>query len=104
MTSVDFAKFYAAVHDGRRPFPWQEELAKRVLDCDGWPRAIGVPTACGKTSVVDVAVFSLAAQADKPAAERTAPLRVFFVVDRRLVVDDVARHTLELAGKIATSQ
>ena len=100
MTSGDFAKFYTAVHGrDREPFPWQERLAGQVLGGE-WPSTIAVPTGCGKTSVIDIAVFALAAQAGLPARERTAPLRIFFVVDRRLVVDDVSRHVEEVAGAI----
>jgi CRISPR-associated endonuclease/helicase Cas3 len=98
MAGIEFAQFYEAVH-GRTPFPWQERLAAKALAGE-WPGTIAVPTGCGKTSVIDVAVFALAAQADRPAGERTARLRTFFVVDRRLVVDDVSRHAEELAAAI----
>ncbi len=100
MAGIDFAQFYKAVH-GRMPFPWQERLAARALAGD-WPGTIAVPTGCGKTSVIDVAVFALAAQAGIPAMQRTARLRTFFVVDRRLVVDDVSRHAEGLAEAIQT--
>jgi CRISPR-associated endonuclease/helicase Cas3 len=92
MISSDFAAFYRAVHD-KDPFPWQMRLANHVLE-KGWPKAISVPTGCGKTSVLDIAVFALAAQAGR--ADRTAPMRIFFVVDRRLVVDDVAEHAKKI--------
>jgi CRISPR-associated endonuclease/helicase Cas3 len=49
---------------------------------------------------MDVAVFALAAQAQLPPGERKAPLRIFFVVDRRLVVDDVTEHARKLAKAI----
>jgi CRISPR-associated endonuclease/helicase Cas3 len=100
MAAPDFSSFYKAVN-GYAPFPWQEALAGRVLNRE-WP-AIDVPTGCGKTSVMDVAVYALAVQAELPAALRT-PLRVFFVVDRRLVVDDVYRHAQKLAAKIAEQE
>jgi CRISPR-associated endonuclease/helicase Cas3 len=96
---IDFAGFYRAAHKGREPFPWQKRLAAQVL-AGGWPGAIAVPTGCGKTSVIDVAVFALAAQAGLSGRERTAPLRVFFVIDRRLVVDDVYAHACGLAEAI----
>ena len=98
MTGTDFARFYKAVHD-REPFPWQERLAAQVLAGE-WPDTITVPTGCGKTSVTDIAVFALAAQAGLPTRERTAPLRILFVVDRRLVVDDVSRHVKKIAEAI----
>jgi CRISPR-associated endonuclease/helicase Cas3 len=98
MPGIEFAQFYEAVH-GRTPFPWQQRLAARALTGE-WPGTIAVPTGCGKTSVIDAAVFALAAQAAMPARERRARLRTFFVVDRRLVVDDVSRHAEELAASI----
>ena len=105
MTTADFAEFYSAVHTPpnskpRHPFPWQIELAERILTGRGWPEQIAVPTASGKTSVIDVAVFALAAQAEHDLTARTAPMRLFFVVDRRLVVDDVTRHAQKLGDRI----
>jgi len=91
-TPADFAEFYAAAH-GYAPFPWQSRLAAQV--CAGsWPRAIALPTAAGKTAAIDVAVFALACGAP------SAPRRVFFVVDRRIVVDQAFRHADALADKL----
>jgi CRISPR-associated endonuclease/helicase Cas3 len=98
MAGIEFAQFYEAVN-GHTPFPWQERLAAQAL-AGAWPETIAVPTGCGKTSVIDVAVFALAVQAGIPAGERTARLRTFLVVDRRLVVDDVSRHAEDLAAAI----
>jgi CRISPR-associated endonuclease/helicase Cas3 len=103
MSNLSFAAFYAAVH-GRPPFPWQDRLATLVLNGGEWPSGIAVPTGCGKTSVIDIAVFALASQAGRPAMERTAPLRIFFVVDRRLVVDDVTAHALQIACAVNSAQ
>lgn len=103
MTSADFAAFYRAVHDGHGPFPWQERLAEQVIGEGKWPDTLSIPTACGKTSALDVAVFALATQAQLPPGERRAPLRIFFVIDRRLVVDDVTEHAKKLAKAINES-
>lgn len=97
-----FAGFYRAVH-GRDPFPWQRMLAERVLR-DGWPSCIDLPTASGKTSCIEVAVFTLACQADLPPDRRTSPRRVFFVVDRRIVVDGAFDHARELANKLRVAE
>ena len=91
-----FWRLYKAVH-GRVPFPWQERLTARVLE-GTWP-AIDIPTGCGKTSVIDIAVYALAVQAELPPGDRS-PLRIFFIVDRRLVVDDVFAHARRLAAAI----
>lgn len=90
-----FGEFYAAVH-GREPFPWQTRLATRVVDV-GWPSAIGVPTGMGKTACLDIAVWSLAAQAHLAPADRTVPTRIWYVVNRRLLVDAAADHAERLA-------
>ncbi|MCE9564493.1 MAG: type I-U CRISPR-associated helicase/endonuclease Cas3 [Planctomycetes bacterium] len=72
------------------PFPWQSRLAKRVCAGD-WPRAIALPTAAGKTACIDIAVFALTCRA------KAAPRRIFFVVDRRIVVDQAFDHAKKLA-------
>ena len=84
-----FGEFYRAVN-GFDPFPWHERLAKCV--CGGnWPRAIALPTAAGKTNCIDIAVFALACRA------KNAPRRIFFVVDRRIVVDQAKIHADQIA-------
>jgi len=98
MSTPDFASFYAGVH-GRPPFRWQERLAQTVIE-GGWPTLIDIPTGCGKTSVLDVAVYTLAAKAGLPLGERPA-LRIFFIVDRRLVVDDVFGHAQKITKRVA---
>jgi CRISPR-associated endonuclease/helicase Cas3 len=91
----DFAAFYRAVHGGREPFPWQRRLAELVED-SGWPAEIGVPTGLGKTTCLDVAVWALARQARRPPRERTAPTRMWYVVNRRLLVDSGYEQAMRL--------
>jgi CRISPR-associated endonuclease/helicase Cas3 len=87
MLSVkDFVGFFEEVHDCQ-PFPWQERLLTQVAAKGEWPRVLDLPTGSGKTAAIDVAVFHLALAADR-AEPRRAPVRIAFVVDRRLVVDD----------------
>jgi CRISPR-associated endonuclease/helicase Cas3 len=90
-----FEEFYKAAYgktDDPRfgPFPWQKRLAARVCSGD-WPRAIALPTAAGKTACIDVAVFALACRV------KDTPRRIFFVVDRRVVVDQAYEHAKKLA-------
>ncbi len=56
----DFAKFFAAVNGGHRPFSWQERLLDTVLGNGRWPDQIAAPTGAGKTSAIDVHVFATA--------------------------------------------
>lgn len=85
-----FAEFFEACH-GHIPFPWQVKLADDVL-ANGWPPVIDAPTGLGKTSVVDIAVYRLAAEADRFGPARLAHTRVVLVVDRRLIVDAAYEH------------
>lgn len=101
LTAGHFSEFFHAVH-GVPPFPWQQRLMQRVLDAGkDWPQAITLPTASGKTSCIDIALFALAAQADLPAAERTAPRRIAFVVDRRIIVDEASARARHIATALA---
>ncbi len=86
-----FSDFYRAIND-RAPFPWQVRLADRVSEQGKWPREIGVPTGLGKTACLDIAVWWLAAEAHRAPRERTAPTRIWWLVNRRLLVDSTAAH------------
>ncbi|WP_200381391.1 type I-U CRISPR-associated helicase/endonuclease Cas3 [Thiococcus pfennigii] len=108
LTGQDFADFFTALWQ-RSPFPWQSALAERLLAADegsdgaGWPQAITLPTASGKTACLDIALFALAAQAHRPAQglALTAPRRIFFVVDRRVIVDEAYARARTLADRLA---
>ena len=91
-----FADFYRAIH-GRDPFPWQARLAQQVAGTHEWPDEVGVPTGLGKTACLDIAVWWLAAQADHDPARRSAPTRIWWVVNRRLLVDSTHEHAERLA-------
>ena len=95
----EFSAFFHAVH-GYKPFPWQVRLAKRVFTA-GWPeKALDVPTGGGKTATIDVAIFHLALEAEH-GPRRRAPVRILFVVDRRLIVDDAYERAKAIAEKLA---
>lgn len=93
-----FDQWFFALN-GVEPFPWQRRLfrkwlcADQLLECR-WPKVISLPTASGKTAVIEMAVFALAC--GSPAARR----RIAFVVDRRLVVDEATRRAELLARKL----
>ena len=94
-----FADFYRAIH-GRAPFPWQERLARQVAETDRWPEQVGVPTGLGKTACLDIAVWWLATQADRDPQRRTAPTRIWWVVNRRLLVDSTHEHAEERLARV----
>ena len=88
---AEFGEFYRAIN-GRDPFPWQSRLASGVAGTEHWPTEVGVPTGLGKTACLDVAVWWLASQADRTPAARTAPTRIWWLVNRRLLVDATTEH------------
>ncbi len=94
-----FPAFYEAIN-GRPPFPWQVRLARHVADVGAWPREIGVPTGLGKTACLDIAIWWLASQADQAPAERTAPTRIWWLVNRRLLVDSTFEHAQSISDAL----
>ena len=122
----DFPEFFTALWNNR-PFCWQKDLAKRVLEREAasaalpgagipsgaggatpspWPEAIALPTASGKTACMDVALFALAVQASRMETGQpiTAPRRIFFVVDRRVIVDEAYERAHRLAENLAQAE
>ena len=110
-----FAEFYRAVntrvnpHESgpdrytcRDPFPWQKRLADQVARDEKWPVEIGVQTGLGKTSCLEIAVWWLASQARRSPAKRTAPTRIWWVVNRRLLVDSTDEHATTIAKLLET--
>jgi CRISPR-associated endonuclease/helicase Cas3 len=95
----DFPAFFRAVH-GHPPFPWQARLVREIAVRDRWPDLLDLPTGSGKTAAIDVAVFHLALSAEM-GQDRTAAMRIAFVVDRRLVVDDAFGRANKLAATLA---
>jgi CRISPR-associated endonuclease/helicase Cas3 len=108
ISPVQFREFFSAVHgDEAEPFPWQERLLRRVAGTEtgesaesAWPEVISLPTGSGKTTCLDIAIFSLACQAGTLPNLRTAPRRILFVVDRRVIVDEAYEHARKLQKKL----
>ena len=91
-----FPDFYLAIN-GRMPFPWQARLASIVATDGRWPAEVGVPTGLGKTACLEVALWWLASEAHLDSSVRRAPTRIWWVVNRRLLVDATAEHAECLA-------
>ena len=127
LTSAHFDEYFRAVH-GYDPYPWQSRLTRQVIGPDGgvscsgvsvggvsrrevscgevlggsnggihWPDVIDLPTGVGKTAVLDTAIFALAARPD------VSPRRIVFVIDRRIVVDQVYERAERIKQKISAA-
>ena len=103
LSTADYRTFYAAVHGGEEPFVWQERLLEQIVRDQAWPRVIDLPTGTGKTSCVDIALFVLALDATKEQEQRWCPRRIAMIVDRRIVVDQVAERGRKLLRALTTS-
>lgn len=95
----DFAQFYRAINHND-PFPWQQRLAEQVSVSNQWPAEVGIPTGLGKTACLDIAVWWLASQAHLLPPLRTVPTRIWWVVNRRLLVDSTTEHAISIADKL----
>ena len=93
----DFGAFFRDIH-GQDPFPWQQRLTTQVLTDGTWPRVIDLPTGTGKTAVLDTAVFTMAARPD------VSPRRIVFVIDRRIVVDQVVERAQQIRRRVQAGE
>ena len=96
LQATDFAQFLQELH-GRSPFPWQSRLADRVCK-QGWPKVIDLPTASGKTACIDIALFALALRGND------APRRIFFVVDRRVIVSEAYERAKQIKKALSNAE
>ena len=92
-TSSQFSDYFKAVH-GYEPYPWQSRLTEEVLEAGEWPEVIDLPTGTGKTAVLDTALYTLAKRPE------IFPRRVVFVIDRRIVVDQVYKRAECIRNRI----
>ena len=91
----DFGDFFEAVHGaGKRPFAWQEDLLRRLVDTGTWPEQIIAPTGAGKSSVVEIHVFAVALFA--VGAAKRLPRRLAVVVNRRALTDSHAARAAKI--------
>lgn len=103
LSTSDFGAFHAAVHGGKRPFAWQQRLLEKIVADEAWPRVLDLPTGAGKTTCIDIALFALALDAGNDDTRRWCPRRIAMVVDRRIVVDQVAERGRTLLRALMTS-
>jgi len=103
LSTSDFGAFHAAVHSGKHPFAWQQRLLEQIVRDKAWPQVLDLPTGAGKTTCIDIALFALALDAKNEGAERWCPRRIAMVVDRRIVVDQVAERGRSILRALMTS-
>ena len=78
---------------GKEPFEWQRRFFQALI-AGNLPDNCDIPTGLGKTSVI--AVWILARARLLKQGEDFLPRRLFFIVDRRVVVDQATAEAEKL--------
>lgn len=94
---MTFDSVYRAVH-GRTPFLWQQRAADE-LTVSGWWRGLTAPTGAGKTTLIDCWLHALTI-----AGPDVVGRRLFWVVDRRAVVDQVADYAEAVIAALCSTK
>lgn len=102
LTAANFGAYFWELHHCDC-YDWQSRLAQRAAR-GSWPAWIDLPTGSGKTVCLDIAVFALACQASWGVAKRTAPRRIFFCVNRRVIVDEAHQRAVRIAENIRDAE
>lgn len=92
-----FAAWHRALH-GYDPFPWQEKCAEELRA--GRVRHVAVPTGCGKSTVMDAAVWACGVDALSPPSERVVPTRIWWITPRRALVDEASERARGIAAAL----
>ena len=103
LSPSDFEAYFYALN-GVEPFPWQKELAKQSCASGKQPSVLALPTGSGKTALIDISVFHLAYDILSNGKARTAPLRMAWVVDRRLIVDEAFDRARNIATRLSEAR
>lgn len=84
----------------REPYPWQRKLFLRFIapPTDPWPEVIDLPTGAGKTSVLYVWLLALAWSVQTRTF--SVPRRLAWIVNRRVVVDQVTSEVEEIVERL----
>lgn len=84
-----FESNYAALRE-QPPMRWMRRLFLKLTD--GWhPNLVDLPTGTGKTDLVVVWVLALAWYGLHKATNKPVPIRLVWVVNRRVLVQQVFR-------------
>ncbi len=92
---MDFSRWFHDRH-GYPPFPWQEALAQRLARRE-WPDALTPPAGAGKTTLIDAWLWAR-------LAGHPVPLRLTYIIYRRVVVDGVEDHARGLADSLPPAE
>ncbi|MEM2900757.1 MAG: type I-U CRISPR-associated helicase/endonuclease Cas3, partial [Thermoplasmata archaeon] len=100
--TVNLSKFKEQFKEltGNQPFNWQEELYNRFIN-GSFPEECVVPTGLGKTSVIAIWLLALGNSLSNGEKPRKIPLRLVYVVDRRVIVDQSTDEAMNYINKLS---
>jgi CRISPR-associated endonuclease/helicase Cas3 len=87
---MTFEEMFRSVH-GYDPFPWQSKAARYLTENKTFS-AVNVPTASGKTAMIDAAIYAAAFKGRR---------RIAFIIDRRVVVDEAFERAKRIGRALA---
>jgi CRISPR-associated endonuclease/helicase Cas3 len=95
-----FADYFVKL-TARPPYPWQRKLFSSFIApaTEPWPEVVDLPTGAGKTSVLHVWLLALAWSIR--AETFSVPRRLAWIVNRRVVVDQVTAEVEEILKRLA---
>ena len=93
---IDFRKTFINL-TGNDPFDWQEILFQKFRNGE-FPEACDIPTGLGKTNVIVIWLIALGFQLKD--RNRKIPLRLVYVVDRRVIVDQAMDEAEKFLKKL----
>ena len=96
-------KFFVKAFEALMGFPplrWQKRLFLRFVK-NRIPNACSLPTGLGKTTVIPIWLIALAYQAESCAP--ALPRRLFYIVNRRTVVDQATEICNQIRQKLESS-
>lgn len=83
--SFDFDECFELI-TGNSPFHWQKQLFEEMKE-GKFPDICDIPTGLGKTSVITIWLLALVHSLSQEKSSRKIPIRLVYVVDRRVIVD-----------------
>ncbi len=94
---MEFKSVFQGVH-GRAPYFWQQRATEELARSGFWP-SLHAPTGAGKTSLIDCWLTALA-----NTESIDLPRRMYWVLDRRAVIDQVAEYGRDVVQTLSSSR
>src|SRR5436853_383527 len=94
---IDFKECFNLLA-GNQPFDWQKKLFLCFTKGE-FPNACDIPTGLGKTNVMVIWLIALGRWLRQK--DRKIPLRLVYVVDRRVIIDQATEEAKKLLDKLA---